>query len=1592
MTNTTKFFEAEYISDIEGAGGGGCFTKDQKVFTSHGWKPIHRIRPGDLVVAYDVEGTLGHGVVVQTFTHPIEQNNSGIYTIKWIEGEQTQSLEVTGNHAIYVGIETESQFKEAREFEVGDTFYKYDGTPLVITEIDFRDIEPDELTYNLEISPHHTYIVNGVKVHNGGGGKSSSGSSRPAQEEPNTLRSTNIARVMEVISEGPIFGLTTNSFQSIYFNDTVVQNTDGSYNFSVLQGDFRIGLPTQDYVKGFNGAESVQFINTEVTVANPVVRTVSANTDAALVQVRLPNGLMFQDATTGDLKGNSVQIKIQVRPTGGLWTDVMSPTISGKTTSPYDVAYRVTKPSTATSTWDVRVSRVTADSTKANDVKNTWFLQITEVDEVKLSYPDVAYAAVAVDAQSVGNSIPNRSYDVKGIICRVPSNYNTVTRAYSGVWNGTFKSDWTDNPAWVLYDLLTSTRYGMGEFIDESTIDKWSFYTAAQYNDQLVSDGNGGTEPRFTFNQPIVTREECWKLIQVIASTMRAVVIPGGIVTLVQDRPTQPVKIINNSSVKDGVFTYTSSGILSRHTVVNVTYNDKYDRYLPRTITEEDSDGIEKYGYNQSDLTAYGCVTEGQARRLGKWFLDTELNQTEMVSFETSFNQADVVPGDVISVVDNDYVGATYAGRVVSTLNATVTLDAAITLKAGAAYTFYFVEADGISIGSRTITNAAGTYTTLTLSSGVTGDVRGREWMATSPADVVARQFRVVSIRESEKGLFSISAVQYDPYKYDRVELGIQNPDLVYSLLPSQRTDPVTNIIGQIESFIDPVKGPQVNFRVSWTKPTTPYTAYYLVRYSRDKGPFSQVFSADNNDFIVENVVEGDYIFQVIAVNIRGIQSVPTVATLPAYYTGQLTQLFPPTALRTVQGYGSGSIWYSQNLYLTWTPSIYNSAVIGEVVGGYRVQLFDQDNVTLIREAVVGPAVTNYTYYYDDNKGDGELRRNIVVKVSTLNAVGIPTTPAVVLFTKPSPPPPDDFTITVPTMAAYNVKVHISNPSPDAVGIAIFQGTSPNFVPSTANIVYQGPNLEGGMNVPIMPGFLYYVRVGVYDSFGVQGIATTDAKPIVDPTIPIYVENIKVAYAGINTALLSWDPIADPSIQYQIYHSVTNTIADAQLMAVVSQSGYLTSGINTEIDNYFWIRVINGLGQTGPFHLGLSGKEFKRLRANLFVESEDAVSVKVDALRYRVHYTHNGTNYTYPSPSSYAVYGNIVTTYRNKGEMFWADAALARSEDSVSPLPGYPYAYVNSVRRSANLEFELNPTNLQPGWVAVPDIPDEADITGIEVRLKAASSKTNTDQVAIEFFDPDTSRFSDEGPMGIDYFNPFTSVDTWQIRTKGGSTNLWGFENGGYRLRGVPFIVPITALEKPKDVVTSSIKTVGTNDDSFAESYPVHSLSQMNQWERVVLSGNFMAEAVATYNINFNIGYNITGINVPEEPEGYPLPDVGLRFKIELYSVTKNRVWDTYTYTALEINHTVFGKPNFIFGDARLDSNGFMGSSAFYNVRMLWSTIGTGGDGILIPDHTYNVRVYANRYKFPTMVWGNPFTGWIWPKVTEARKVIYINE
>lgn len=602
----------------------------------------------------------------------------------------------------------------------------------------------------------------------GGGGKGGGGggSTHVPTEAPNTLRSRAYARVIDVISEGEIEGLA-NGLKSIYLDGTPIQAADGTMNCSGVSVAWRNGTQAQAHIPGFPAVENEQPVAVEVTAASPVTRSISnTNVSAARVTVSVPQ-LSYQNTSTGDISGTSVDIAIDVNNNGGGWQTVKTDTISGKTMSRYQRSYRIDLP--APGPWQVRVRRITPDSTQANLQNKTYWDSLTEIIDARLRYPNSALVALQVDAAQF-NRIPTRGYEIKGLRVRVPSNYNPATRQYTGHWDGTFQIAWTDNPAWCFYDLLTNERYGLGAYLDAAQIDKWTLYEIGRYCDGLVPDGFGGQEPRFTCNLYLQTRQEAYAVIQQMASIFRGMVWwSQGAVTAVADMPADPVALFTAANVIDGVFTYSGSSAKSRHTVALVTWNDPADMYRQKIEYVEDPEGIARFGVRETEIVAMGCTSRGQAHRVGRWLLYSERMETETVTFRAGLDGAYVYPGAVIRVQDAARAGKRFGGRVVSATASAVTIDAAVEIESGKTYTLSVALPDG-SVQTRDVSNAPGSHTALALASPLPdAPLAGAIWVLSAP-DLAPTTWRVIAVREVEEAQVEITALAHREEKFAAIE------------------------------------------------------------------------------------------------------------------------------------------------------------------------------------------------------------------------------------------------------------------------------------------------------------------------------------------------------------------------------------------------------------------------------------------------------------------------------------------------------------------------------------------------------------------------------------------------------------------------------------------------------------------------------------------------------------------------------------------------------------------------------------------------------------------------------------------------------
>ena len=586
----------------------------------------------------------------------------------------------------------------------------------------------------------------------GGGG----GSVHTPVEAKESGRSKQLVNITEILSEGEIEGLA-DGMKSVYFDNTPVQNKDGSFNFNNVQLDGCLGAQKQDTLNGFDTSQKEIPVKAQVRQQQPITRTI---TDNKVSRLRLTLGVqsLVKQEDNGDTNGTKVDLIVH------LGTRSYPISIEGKYSSPYTRSYLFTDlPSVP---FTVQVERVTVDSSSQRLQNNTIWSSYTEIIDTEFTYPNTALMGVKFDSEYFGN-IPTRTYDLLGLKVKVPSNYDTHTRQYTGMWDGTFKIDWTDNPAWVLYDIVTNKRYGLGGRLGEFGADKWALYQVAQYCDQLVPDGFGGQEPRFTCNVWLTEQRSAYQVINDICSIFRAMPVWNGQqLTVVMDRPADPVWTYTNVNVDNGNFSYTFSAKKSRHNAIQVEYADKENGYEKAIEYVSDDESIRKNGLNVKKITAFGCTSRGQAHRTALWLLQTEKLETKTVTFTVGAEGLMHIPGDIIKVADTHYAGTNIGGRVLAVNGKTVTLDREITTSGNSYFSYINANAKHQNIKIISVNGAEVTLDQPPLGLEIYG-----VWSLTTQ-QITSQLFKALSVKEESKGKYTIMALQHEPQKEAIVDNG----------------------------------------------------------------------------------------------------------------------------------------------------------------------------------------------------------------------------------------------------------------------------------------------------------------------------------------------------------------------------------------------------------------------------------------------------------------------------------------------------------------------------------------------------------------------------------------------------------------------------------------------------------------------------------------------------------------------------------------------------------------------------------------------------------------------------------------------------
>ena len=720
----------------------------------------------------------------------------------------------------------------------------------------------------------------------GGGGKGGGGAHTPTEAD-DTLQSIQFANVLDLVSEGEIQGLDDGN-KSIFLDDTPVQNADGSNNFSGYTVVTRNGTQAQNHIPGDFGSTQVErAVNIEVTNSTSVTRNVlGTDVDRLRVTLTIPSLQKVED--DGDIVGHTVDIKIQIQYDGGGFNDVVTDTISGKSSNRYQRDYMITLSSSTNV--QVRMVRVSADETSQKRASTTIFQSFTEIIDEKFSYPNSALVALRFDSREF-SSIPSRKYLIRGIKVKIPSNATVDTTThlgritYSGIWDGTFQAaTWTNDPAWCLYDLLISDRYGAG--IPEDTLDKYDFFSVSQYCNALVDDGKGGQEPRFSLNMLINSRAEVYNVIQEMTAIFRGIAYYGaGSLVLNQDKPTDSSYALGPSNVIDGLFTYAGTSQKARHTVATVAYQN----YDTQGDTEfeyvEDHDAVAKYGIINKDIKAVGCYSQGQAHRIGKWTLLSEQNLTETCQFAVGIESGIILrPGQVVDIADPVRAGVRRSGRVRSATTTQLTVDSSTNLSVSVATSdndpkVSVMLPSGIaetrSIPAGGIQPQANGTATIDVTSAFSQTPTAGSVFLVQTSDIQSQQFRVLSVAESEDGVYGVSAAAYNATIYDAVESDneLTNRDITnLSAVPN----PVDSIT--VEEFLyETGQGVFVGASVSWQHDRVNISEF-RVQFRIDDDNFETLTTASPS-ITIRDIRAGNLQVQVQARNYLNRGSVITTNT-----------------------------------------------------------------------------------------------------------------------------------------------------------------------------------------------------------------------------------------------------------------------------------------------------------------------------------------------------------------------------------------------------------------------------------------------------------------------------------------------------------------------------------------------------------------------------------------------------------------------------------------------------------------------------------------------------------------------------------------
>ncbi|QPX74990.1 putative tail tip protein [Serratia phage vB_SmaS_PhooPhighters] len=740
-------------------------------------------------------------------------------------------------------------------------------------------------------------------------GKGGGGSQHTPVEQDDNLKTSQIISIIDIWGEGTILG-TVNGLKDVFLNDTAVMSESGEINIPGITYLWNNGTEDQDYLSGFDGSANIIPVGVTVKKDSPVVRTVT-NSLVDRLSIILGTPALYEVSDNGDTNRTNLSLSVQVFE-GGSWVEKGRLDWIDKKSRGEALA-QVFIDDLPPTPFNIRVVRETDDSTSQKLANDSFWRSYTEIVDEKFRWPLTAYAGIKIDSKSFGGQVPRRNYRVKGLVVQIPSNYDPVNRTYAGFWDGEFKAAWTDNPAWIAYDVVTTKRYGLGRRVPAELFDKYFMYKVSMFCDQMVDDGFGGLEPRMTCNVNLTERRPARDVINDFYSIFRGMPVWDGMTySGYIDTPDDPVYTYNRSNIK-GKFTYSSSQRKDRHTALEVTFIDKKNNFKKETIYVQDDDLVNRYGFNLKKVDAFGCSTRGQAKRAGLYILETEKLERNIVSFSVGASGLFHLPGNIIEIADSSYYGASIGGRVLSFSQdkKTITLDREIEIPTGAVATFGYVSNER---KVKKIEIESYFDKTIVLKSPA-DDIKEYSAWSLGINNSTTRLFRCMGITRTDSGEFGINAVEHIPEKTAIIDNGVIFDPPANSLYPDTIPAP-TNIL--LEPSPDLLAG---QYRAHWDTPRTARIINFQVKLMLLGAVVSSQI-VDRPEVYYSELSIGNYVIQVRGIDQKGKMGAVAEAAfsiaLPetpidiSWTSGNLTATLKPVT-KPIRTIGEGYKWYFGN-------------------------------------------------------------------------------------------------------------------------------------------------------------------------------------------------------------------------------------------------------------------------------------------------------------------------------------------------------------------------------------------------------------------------------------------------------------------------------------------------------------------------------------------------------------------------------------------------------------------------------------------------------------------------------------------------------